>query len=348
MKRPNLRLISSRAGSSGSTLLPFRDQALRDVLMGAFAAASPAASSRLVLRLESLPKDPEDALISVDAVYHGPLRTQGALTVRVRRPPLPPATAARVAAAALEQFGDLTFTSLSAWRSGERDASDTFDVTISFPHVLPFVSRNWLIVPPLLSADEARLYSRLLHVLGVAHRRYGTDFRFSSLQLRGRLQPTAPIAALRAALEGELDAALYAAALPVTQSMRIEQVALPSGNGHLDCVLSRGLSSSYTCGPEDADEMQGFLERHLDVKFVGRLWRATSSSIGTPLRAAQQPRSQPRPSQPTPTPAPPGRPTQRTGRTAPGAARGPSVPTRGAKVIPLSRARRPRGGGSIS
>jgi hypothetical protein len=135
------------------------------------------------------------------------------------------------------------------------------------------------------------------------------------MQLRLPMRAWAQLSAYEAALEHGFGAALYAAALPVTQSMRVEQAMDFTRNAvYVDCALSRGLSGGRGCTAADAAQLQLFAMRFLDVDAGPHRWlvrptggravpqrRATRVSRPTPQHAAPaaaerpvpQPRSQP-------------------------------------------------------
>lgn len=176
----------------------------------------------------------------------------------------------------LGRFGSMRYTSLSTVNA--LAARGRFDVTVMFPtRLLPFVARNLALVPEQPMDRPGRALSRILQALGVRHRAVGSGFEISGWQLRRPLRREALVRAYEAARDEGVAISLYAAALPVTQSVRIEEAeAIPEGEHrqvpYVDCFLSRGLSPSRPCTAEDAGAMEEIVQRHFGIDFGGRIW----------------------------------------------------------------------------
>jgi hypothetical protein len=192
-------------------------------------------------------------------------------------------TGLAIADAALEQFGGTDYTSVSAWASDSGRRAEPFEATVYFASRFPFLATNVVLPPSIALLEHVDAFCEILGDLGVRYRRDRSTFAAKGRQLRLPMRPVAQLAAYEAALDHGLGAALYTAALPVTQSMRIEQgVDFRSNAVYVDCALSRGLSGGRGCTTADAAQLQVFAMRYLGIDAAPHRWLVRAAG-GRPL-----------------------------------------------------------------
>jgi len=203
------------------------------------------------------------------------------LTLRARR--TDGLTGLGIASAALEQFGSTDYTSVSAWPWDAGRRAEPFEATVYFASRFPFLASNVVLPPSVALLEHIDAFCDILGRLGVRYRRDGSTIRAKGRQLRFPMRSWAQLLAYEAALDHGLGAALYAAALPVTQSMRVEQgVDFRSDSVYVDCALSRGLSGGRGCTTADAAQLQLFALRHLGLDAARHRWLVRAAG-GRPL-----------------------------------------------------------------
>jgi hypothetical protein len=200
-----------------------------------------------------------------------------ALTVRVRLPIRERASGVAVAREALQSFGGTGYVSLGAARGAPRNA---FEATVCFPDLVPWVAQNTLVVPKLCALDDVLRFSELLHALGIAHETHGRQLAVANYQLRLRPSPRALMAAFESALMAGFRGVLYAAALPVTRSVRIEQ-SMRADGGELDVAITRGLSRKE-CSRADVAAMDAFVKAWMGFGAGATTWRVRAAGVTLP------------------------------------------------------------------
>jgi hypothetical protein len=173
-----------------------------------------------------------------------------ALTVRVKLETESVEHGFGIASAALAGFGGNGYVSFGAARGLARTG---FEITVCFPDLVPWLAQNTLTMPRLFALDDVDAFSRALRQLGVRHARAGRRLEPAGLQLRLRPRRERVMRAFESAVRAGYRATVYAAALPVTRSVRIEQRGT-----ELDVAITRGLSRAR-CSATDIADMDAFL-----------------------------------------------------------------------------------------
>jgi hypothetical protein len=204
-----------------------------------------------------------------------------ALTVRIRQPIADPASGITVAREALQSFGGTGYVSFGAARGAPRNA---FEATVCFPDIVPWVAQNTLIVSKLCALDDVARFAELMGMLGIAHVRDGRTLEVAQYQLRLHPRPRVLMQAFEHAVRSGLRAVLYAAALPVTRSVRLEQVMRPGG-GMLDLALTRGLSRK-ACSRVEVAAMDAFVKAWVGLGAGASSWRVRAAGVTLPKPAA--------------------------------------------------------------
>lgn len=244
----------------------------------------PQSRGAVTLELESVPAGPAAPVVSLNVLCRSrSLAEYDGITARVRVPRLPRQRVKRALTQAIEQYGGVRFVSLTAAHD-----SGALDATISFPHRWPVLARNLVSVPQLMLVEQAELYSELLQRLGVSHTTEHSTFRVGRMQLRQPPERYQLIDAFSAALARCRAVSLYAAELPLRQSMRAEYRSGPKS--FFDLALSRGLGATSRCSLLDCDEIGAFIERCCGVVIADLEWHVTARFW------AREPGAQPAPS----------------------------------------------------
>lgn len=173
-----------------------------------------------------------------------------ALTVRVKLETESMERAHEIASSALGEFGGNGYVALGAARGAARTG---FEATVCFPDLVPWLAQNTLVMPRLFALDDVAAFSRALCLFGVRHVQAGRTLELSSYQLRLRPRRERVMGAFEAVVRAGYRASVYAAALPVTRSARIEQRGT-----ELDVAITRGLSRA-PCSDTDLAQMSRFL-----------------------------------------------------------------------------------------
>lgn len=173
----------------------------------------------------------------------------------------------------LERFGGTAVTNVSATLL----SSEGMDVTVSFGSKIPFWAENLLLPVSPGGEPDAQVVRDILGHLGVGFEQRPEGFFARRHQLRGRVTVEQQIAAYRAARKAGLDAAIYAATLPCSHSVRFAESGPDSPEAPLDLVLSRGLTRAYVCTATDAQQMQSLLVDSLGVSFRNREFELTNT-----------------------------------------------------------------------
>jgi len=242
------------------------------VLAGAAAASAATGGVVGIIEFASVPGGDElSIVIEAEFGYHDGKRVLGSLEVRAKRGGCRFGTGERaLLRAALERFGGTPVTNL--WVG--RNATELADVTVSFGSRLPFWAENIALIADALLPEDARRLSEILTALGVSMHPKDGSIGVPRRQLRGQMTRERQLASFEMARNGGYDAALYAAAVPCTQSTRIAENG-PPNDSMLDLVLSRGLTPSYKCTSVDAKAMEALLVEHLGAQFSDREWTLT-------------------------------------------------------------------------
>jgi hypothetical protein len=231
------------------------------------------------------PADPE-IVISVACRGRNPGEYEG-ITAQIRMPKLGRQRALDLVRHGLRQYGGTRFVGVTA--SGMANGGSGLDVTVCFPHRFPFIAHNVVAVPNLMLVQQAEVYSEVLAALGVSHMAFHSTFKVQRMQLRSLPEPRDLVDAFGRALRACRTVSLYAAELPLRQSMRAEQRR--GRGGAFELTLSRGLSLAAPCTLRDCDEIGDFLEQHCDVRVAevewhvaARLWPGEPSPARTASR----------------------------------------------------------------
>jgi hypothetical protein len=222
-----------------------------------------------------------DCAIEATFADRGGTRQLDALSVRAKTPLANPERGPVIAMHALEHFGGSAYVAIGAARGASPGA---FEATICFPDVIPWLAENTVALPRMLAIDDLRRYSELLALLGVPHHVSGRRIDVRRLQLRLKPSFATLLAAYQAGLSLGFRTSLYAAAVPVTRSVRIEQLVGPERNS-LDIALSRGLSKK-PCTRADVERMDDFLRQWTGFGFSSLAWRVRASGTVAPKPAA--------------------------------------------------------------
>lgn len=278
-----------------STTFDFESEESDGLFMLATRAAAEAAGSEneTVGRLEIVstggPDDaPPDLVVEAAIAYAGVRRVIDSIEVRHRCVGNP--ITDEVALDALRTFGGQKYTNLCAdWPD---EPGTEVDVTVCFfGKILPLAS-NTVLLPDVMTEEQARIGSEILGRLGVAHGSGGSALTPKHRQLRVKIPLESQIAAFRKALDAGLHASLYSSAIPHTQSTRIEQGA--GADSRLDIFASRGVGTEEPCGTTDTDELQAFFVDHFGVRFGGRKWSVTNTAYEPTVEEVEPaPRRQP-------------------------------------------------------
>jgi hypothetical protein len=256
-----------------STLRSQENDGLYEVVFAAARAAGEAAGGAVgILDLSARVASGVSLQIEADFAYDDGRRVLSSLETRTRaEPPAGTLDRTRLLADALAAFGGTALTNLSANVPSPAPTSsiDGLDVTVSFGSRLPMLAENLLLpIGDGSAPGDVRAFADVLDQLGVAHGGNGArPLTARRRQLRGSMTRERQIAAYRAARANGLDAALYAAAIPCTQSMRFAETGADGTPRTLDLVLSRGLTTSYTCTERDARDMERLLGAHFGIRF---------------------------------------------------------------------------------
>jgi hypothetical protein len=222
-----------------------------------------------------------DCALEATHAPRGEEQVLDALTVRVRLPIRERANGLAIAREALQSFGGNGYVSLGAARGAPRNA---FEATVCFPDLVPWVAQNTLIAPKLCAIDDVTRFGELMRLLGIAHVVRGRQLEIADYQLRLRPNQRTLMAAFESAVESGFCAVLYTAALPVTRSVRIEQLMRPDG-GVLDVAITRGLSRK-ACARADVGAMDAFVKAWLGFGAGSISWRVRAAGVTLPRREA--------------------------------------------------------------
>lgn len=200
---------------------------------------------------------------------------------------------------ALTDFGGTGYVAFGAARGS---VADGFESIVCFPDVVPWVAQNTLVLPRLRRLGDDVRFVELLRVLGVAHRFDERGLQARRWQLRLRPSLAVLMEAFELAVAQDFRTSLYAASLPVTRAVRIEQIRR-EGLTRLDLAITRGLSRK-ACSPADLKEIDLFMQHWIGFGGEPLTWRVRAAGVVASKKAEQQPRQ-------PPTPAPPARPVLR-------------------------------------
>jgi hypothetical protein len=207
-------------------------------------------------------------------------RELDALSVRVQMPVAQRERGLEIAARALERFGGTGYVAVGAARGA---AAGLFEAVVCFPDIFPWLAENTVSLPRLLVLDDIPRFGELLNIIGMAHQMQSRCIEPKRFQLR--FKPT--FAMLQRAFEASVShgfrSTLYAAALPVTRSLRLEQ-AVGEGGSSLDIAISRGMSRQ-PCSPADVEEIDNFLRQWTGFGFASLSWRVRARGVVAPKSA---------------------------------------------------------------
>jgi hypothetical protein len=174
---------------------------------------------------------------------------------------------------ALHAFGGNGYVAFGASRGPARTG---FEATVCFPDLFPWLAQNTLIAPRLVALDDLEHFARALRELGVAHRVSGQKLELQRFQLRLRPRRERILRAFELAVRAGQRASVYAAALPVTRSLRVEQ-----SGPELDVAITRGLSRA-PCSRADIREMDVFLFDSFGFGAAALDWRVRAAGVVLP------------------------------------------------------------------
>jgi hypothetical protein len=223
--------------------------------------------------------------LAIDATY-APRSEQmvlDALTLRVRLPLAEPERGLAIAGEVLQSFGGTGYVSFGASRGTARDG---FEAIVCFPDVIPWIAQNTVVLPRLLAVADLERWAVLMRTLGISHRRHGRQLELQRYQLRLRPKMRALMNAFESAVHDGFRTSLYAAALPVTRSVRFEQVSRKAGTT-LDLAITRGLSRR-ACSNADLAEIDTFLRAWLGLGLSATAWRVRASGVILPKQAPRE------------------------------------------------------------
>ena len=226
-----------------------------------------------------------DCTIEVSTREGGAGPVLGAVTVRARLVESPAERALTICRQAFAQFGATRYSCLAA----HRGAASGFDITLCFPDIVPWLAENTLCLPALVALDDIPRYCELLSAMGVRHRATEREIVVSRLQLRLRPSMATLMEAFALAVSQGFRSSLYAAALPVTHSVRIEQAP-----DFLDVAISKGLSRR-PCSHADLKEMDQFCREWLGIGRSALEWRVRANGISSAGKRPNHPRPAPSP-----------------------------------------------------
>jgi hypothetical protein len=282
MTKSHLRLVAPRegVGTRSSTTSPReayglsparpRRERLSEMVWHAARVVFPQSRGSVTLELQSVPAGPSEPVVALNVLCRArSLAEYDGITARIQVPRFGRQRAKRALALALERYGGSHFVGLTAAHD-----NGGLDATIAFPYRLPFIAHNVVSVPHLMLVEQAELYAELLDTLGIAHSAQHSTFRVPRMQLRRMPEPARLLDAFGVALPRCRAASLYAAELPLRQSMRAEHRS--GTKGYFDLTLSRGLSSAAPCTLIDCDEMGAFLEQCCGISIADLEWHVTA------------------------------------------------------------------------
>lgn len=263
-----------RSATSGVSAPSFAEMIAQAAL-----GSAPRSKGPLLLHLKSVPDHPLDPVVRVDVVCRAArLPELEAVTARIRVPRVKAKQAEHVLGSALQSHGGRRFVGFTAGGPARRPGAGTLDLTICFPHRLGFIAHNVLAVPHLMAVEEVEAYSTILETLGVAHRVKHSRFDCRAIQLRQMPTHAELGAAFAHGVRQGFATSVYAAELPLRQSMRVEYRA--GREGFLDVTLYRGASAGQACMPSECDVVQRFVEDHFAVSVPDTEW-AVSAHVWT-------------------------------------------------------------------
>jgi hypothetical protein len=262
---------------TNATLTSGSNDGLHEVVWGAVKASKDASDGVVgIVELRAPLGKGIDGELGIEAefAHRGERRIIASLEVRCRATHVPSALDRdALLRKALERFGGTAVTNVCT----TLPSSEGLDVTVSFGSKLPFWAENLLLpVNPGGEAD-AQIVRDILGHLGVGFVQRAEGFFARRRELRGRLTVENQVAAYRAARKAGLDAAIYAAKLPCTHSVRFAESGPDSPKASLDLVLSRGLTREYVCTASDAQQMQSLLVDTLGVSFRNKEFDVTNT-----------------------------------------------------------------------
>jgi len=186
---------------------------------------------------------------------------------------LDPALAER----ALGEFGGTAYTNLcitensgagAVLPTGTRaPASEAMDLTVYFPSRLPVWAKNLALIGEPLSATALDACAVALEELAVRYRRQSQTLSVGGWQLRQKPTAAQQNRALFAALSRGLSGALYAATLPTSSALRIEQQTNTQSSHLIDVALCRSMSQGVPITEPVASAIETFVRREFRTDF---------------------------------------------------------------------------------
>jgi hypothetical protein len=262
---------------TNATLTSGATDGLHEILWGAVKASKDSSDGVVgIVELRAPLGKGIDGELDIEAefAHRGERRVIASLEVRCRAERVPAALdRGALLRKALERFGGTEVTNVCT----TLPSSEGLDVTVSFGSRVPFWAENLLLPISPGGEPDAQVVRDVLGHLGVGFEERADGFFARRRELRGRVTVENQVTAYRAARKVGLDAAIYAAKLPCTHSVRFAESGPDSPKASLDLVLSRGLTREYVCTAVDAQQMQSLLVDSLGVSFRNREFEITNT-----------------------------------------------------------------------